>query len=78
MPAQQTVLNNELNVSVDFEFGLSDNDDKQLVEFCVNRHCKIMLTIEEARLLAIKFIQAANQAEVRRHLLGKNRCLARI
>jgi hypothetical protein len=70
---QQNDLKSELNVSVDFEFGLTEDDDSKQVEFSVNNDYRIRLTIDEARLLAIKIIQAANQADVKRLLQGQTR-----
>jgi len=70
---QQNELKSELNVSVDFEFGLTEDDDSKQVEFSVNNDYRIRLTIDEARLLAIKIIQAANQADVKRLLQGQTR-----
>jgi hypothetical protein len=58
------------NVSAKIDIALTDDDNPNHVLISVDSECRMKLTFEEARFLAIRIITAANQAEVRSFLKG--------
>jgi len=54
--------------SARIDITLTEEENASRVMFSVNSDCQLTLTFEEARLLAIRIIMAANRAETRSNL----------
>jgi hypothetical protein len=60
-----------------FDISLTEDENGNLIVFSIDNDCKLKLTYEDARVLAIRIISAANRAEIRSNLKRNNMKLAR-